>query len=113
MARQGGTTQHWRNLRKQAFTQYGRSCWTCGDIATEIDHILELDAGGSDSIENLQPLCKACHAVKTALYNAQRATDKKTQQNRRFLTAIATPDTCPSLISPQKLRLLPPMAKES
>ncbi len=113
MARQGGTTQQWRVLRKQAFQMYGTSCWVCGDTATEIDHILELDAGGADSIENLQPLCKGCHATKTALYNAQKATDKKTNRNGRFFVGSATPDTCPSLISPQKVYLLPPMAKES
>lgn len=111
MARQGGTTQQWRVLRKRAFDLYGRSCVKCGDEAKEIDHIIELDAGGEDALENLQPLCVACHKAKTAEYNSKRMTQEKTNKKAVFLRAIATPDTCPSSISPQKIVKSPPMAK--
>jgi 5-methylcytosine-specific restriction protein A len=33
--------------------------------ATEVDHIRPKQDGGAESWENLQPLCKACHARKT------------------------------------------------
>ncbi len=108
MARVGGTTTHWKNLRKRAFEMYGRNCFQCGNIATDIDHIIELDAGGSDSIENLQPLCHDCHKIKTALYNAQKATDKK---KTVFFGGNVHPDPVPCLISPQKIKNEPPMAE--
>lgn len=34
-------------------------------IATEIDHIISLHAGGKDEAENRQPLCTQCHEAKT------------------------------------------------
>jgi 5-methylcytosine-specific restriction protein A len=35
-------------------------------VATDVDHIVARDRGGDDSIDNLQPLCHACHSRKTA-----------------------------------------------
>ena len=34
--------------------------------AADVDHIVPLHRGGADAVENLQPLCRPCHAVKTA-----------------------------------------------
>ena len=44
-------------------------CISCGCTGTEIevDHISPLFVGGTDSLENLQVICKACHAEKTQL----------------------------------------------
>lgn len=33
--------------------------------ATEVDHIVPKSAGGSDSPQNLQAICKECHQLKT------------------------------------------------
>lgn len=35
----------------------------CSETLT-IDHIVELDKGGKDEIENMQVLCSACHKLK-------------------------------------------------
>jgi 5-methylcytosine-specific restriction endonuclease McrA len=40
-------------------------CVMCGRKGTEKDHILPLYRGGSDGVENLQPLCASCNCSKT------------------------------------------------
>lgn len=40
--------------------------------ATELDHVVPLWKGGSDDPSNLQGLCAACHATKTAQEAGER-----------------------------------------
>jgi hypothetical protein len=82
-----GTTTQWRNLRAACFRVWGRSCLMCGDRATDVDHIIELAAGGTNTIDNVQPLCKPCHIAKTSRFNATRATEP---QQSRFFWSSAT-----------------------
>lgn len=35
----------------------------------EVDHVVKLEYGGSNSIDNLEALCRDCHGKKTALEN--------------------------------------------
>ena len=67
----GNTTKR-ESLRTQAFKMYGKTCNYCGEIGNEVDHVIELAAGGDDSIENLQVLCNPCHKAKTAKFNSSR-----------------------------------------
>ena len=67
----GNTTKR-ESLRAQAFRLYGKTCNYCGEVGNEVDHVIELAAGGDNSIENLQVLCKQCHKAKTAAYNSKR-----------------------------------------
>lgn len=41
-------------------------CRKCGGRATEVDHITPLFRGGTNDDRNMQSLCHACHATKTA-----------------------------------------------
>ena len=41
------------------------ACAVCGAPATDVDHITPKRLGGEDVLDNLQPLCHACHTRKT------------------------------------------------
>jgi 5-methylcytosine-specific restriction endonuclease McrA len=58
------TLKQWQELKKQ----YNYMCLNCGKSESEIklteDHILPLSKGGTDNIENIQPLCRSCNSIK-------------------------------------------------
>lgn len=59
------TEEEWQELK--AFYNY--TCLCCGKQEPEIkltrDHVIPLTQGGSDSIDNIQPLCARCNSKKT------------------------------------------------
>ena len=104
--RRRGNTTEWRKLRLACFRVWGSTCMYCGDRATEVDHIQELAAGGTNTIDNVQPLCKACHRHKTIKFNTVRP--RATQGRRGVFSERVTPTDSLSLISPRLVRLDPP-----
>jgi len=64
----------WQRLRRSVLAEEPlcRNCGGRGRVvaATDIDHIIPKSQGGTDDVDNLQPLCHACHTAKT---NRERA----------------------------------------
>jgi 5-methylcytosine-specific restriction endonuclease McrA len=60
------TIAEWQEVK----ARYHYTCLCCGRVEPEIeltrDHVVSLDAGGSDSIDNIQPLCRSCNGAKGA-----------------------------------------------
>lgn len=58
------TTKQWYEL-KESFKFMCLSCKkTEPQIKLTVDHIVPLSRGGTNFIENLQPLCKSCNSSK-------------------------------------------------
>ncbi len=51
---------------KELCARYGNKCLACGDTEAvlDADHVVPLTKGGSDSINNIQPLCGSCNRKK-------------------------------------------------
>jgi len=47
-------------------------CHECENYATELHHIIAVEDGGTDDIENLMPLCKECHEEYTTEQTEER-----------------------------------------
>jgi len=60
------TAEQWRAL----CAYYGYTCLRCGKREPEIllspDHVIPIARGGSNSIHNIQPLCRVCNKKKYA-----------------------------------------------
>lgn len=55
----------WNRLRRRHL-RHEPACRTCGQPATDVDHIIPRSQGGSDADWNIQSLCAVHHAEKTA-----------------------------------------------
>lgn len=74
--KKGNTTDRgygwaWQKIRKRILQRDAYLCQPCLEIgivkaATDVDHIINKESGGSDSENNLQSICKECHKLKTA-----------------------------------------------
>ena len=105
-ALRGNTTKR-ESLRTQAFKMYGKTCNYCGEIGNEVDHVIELAAGGDNTIDNLQVLCSPCHKAKTAKFNSGRI-----KGHRGVFSEKTAPRPLSMLFLSPTLVSSPPMAEK-
>ena len=72
-----GYDSRWVRRRRLVLARDLGLCQPCARLdrptnATEVDHIVPKEDGGSDRFDNLQSICDACHAVKNAADNRAR-----------------------------------------
>lgn len=54
-------TKEWQRVRREKLRKTGY-CEVCkSDKRLVVHHVLPVDMGGTDTIENLQTLCRDCH----------------------------------------------------
>lgn len=62
-------TARWGRLRKMVGSRDNWICRMCGETRPErsmhCDHIVPVEEGGDDAMDNLQTLCAPCHSKKT------------------------------------------------
>jgi hypothetical protein len=54
-----------KKIRNLVFDLYGKQCLSCqNNKDLTIDHIIPVEKGGLNEIENMQPLCRSCNSKK-------------------------------------------------
>ena len=58
--------QNWGKIQQDVIIRDKGICYICGKAgATQVDHVIPLAAGGTNSLFNLKAVHKLCHARKT------------------------------------------------
>ena len=72
MLSSGGSNKRSVSETKKKFVAANQN-WKCGECGNqltawfEVDHVVRLQHGGSNKVDNLVALCRECHGKKTAL----------------------------------------------
>jgi 5-methylcytosine-specific restriction protein A len=83
----------WQAVRKRVLERDGYQCQLryadiCVGRASQVDHIVQPEAGGTNDLANLRAVCRRCHARRTGQQGAlakQRAIAKRHAQQRKPL----------------------------
>jgi phage terminase large subunit-like protein len=100
MAHNEYNTNTYKANRKQLLTG-NPTCHWCGATATTADHLIEVDRGGTNELDNLVPACNPCNSRRGQAYRAQR--DKQRQARREQATNNKTPFFTEILETPHPL----------
>lgn len=88
------STGHWKKQRLRVLARDGYTCTYCGDVATEVDHIIPRKVGGSHDMDNLTSACRRCNLLKGA------------RSEGLFLFRPTTPPVFPERPSPTRSKPL-------
>ena len=67
-------------------------CYLCGKPATEADHILEYDRGGTHEMHNLAPICKPCNSRRGQAYGERKKRIAKSMTKDFFTPPTEAPE---------------------
>jgi phage terminase large subunit-like protein len=81
MAHNQYTTSEYKANRKQLLTG-NPTCHWCGGTATTADHLIEVDRGGTNQLDNLVPACNPCNSRRGQAYRAQRDAQRKARREQ-------------------------------
>lgn len=72
----------WKKLRLEVLERDGGRCGICGGMGSDqVDHVVPVSRGGSDSPSNLRAVHRACHLRKTSAEgSAARAAKYRTKR---------------------------------
>ena len=80
---------HWQRLRRVVLDRDGWRCRVCGRAGIlECDHRVPLVRGGTNSLDNLQSLCKSCHIAKTRKENESPEKKKIRDKFKTFVEEL-------------------------
>jgi 5-methylcytosine-specific restriction enzyme A len=76
---------NWARIRQEVLKRDGYQCRLryadiCVGRASQVDHIVQPEAGGTNALENLRAVCRRCHARRTGRQGAlakQRAAQRR------------------------------------
>lgn len=63
-AAERGYGTDWQRVRREVLDAFP-FCALCGDVATDVHHVLPKAEGGTDELYNLESLCRGCHSAMT------------------------------------------------
>lgn len=90
------STPQWRRLRREVVARDGNHCSRCGESGErrplQLDHIVPVAEGGTDTLANARLLCTPCHTPKT---QAESARAKARRAARRRLPPTPHPGLIP------------------
>jgi 5-methylcytosine-specific restriction protein A len=77
----------WKERVRRVLARDGYQCQLrypdiCIGRATQVDHIVQPEAGGTNALENLRAVCRRCHARRTGRQGAL-AKQRRAAQRRR------------------------------
>ena len=88
------STGHWKKQRLRVLSRDAYTCAYCGEVATEVDHVIPRKAGGGHEMDNLVASCRACNIRKGA------------RSESLFLLKSSTPPVFPERPSPTRSKPL-------
>ncbi len=85
--------QTWRAVREWLYNQHG-TCEQCGTrLDLQADHIVSKEAGGSDTLDNFQLLCRRCNVVKRPSHKKGGITYLSAESALMWLLFVHRPNT--------------------
>lgn len=96
----GVRAKGWAKTRLAILQRDGYECHYCGDVATEVDHVIPRVNGGTEDPDNLVASCMKCN----------RSKGKRMAPRRRFFVVTSGHPPAGGIIPP--MRKLGPPEKE-